>query len=371
MTADLSVLAVAAQGPEAPAFRVRTQVPAPRLRELAIRIESVPLFTAREAASFRVATAATKTTVLFGARRRMRARLLSERARHTAVLIQRQVDMLPMRGLERMAMAGRRVVLDVDDAVWFDTRREAGGHPVAFLKDSRRKVAWLADRSDCVLAGNSVLADWLSVHAGTVHVVPSLVDAHAVPVRKHAASETIVLGWLGSSSTMPYLAALTDVINAAAVAMRPLSCRLQVVGGGVPAGLAIPVDAEPWSPSAEARLLSTIDIGLMPLPDTPWTRGKCAYKALMYMAAGVPVVADDVGVSARVVGDGVGGLIASRRADWIEAVAALGVDAGLRARLGRAGRTRLLRSYSVEAWSPFLAAALTGETPPAPPGNLE
>jgi glycosyltransferase involved in cell wall biosynthesis len=97
------------------------------------------------------------------------------------------------------------------------------------------------------------------------------------------------------------------------------------------------------------------------MPDTPWTRGKCAYKALLYMGAGVPVVADDVGVTARAVGDGVGGLIVpageDRASAWAERIASLG-DAGRRARLGAAGRERVERDYSVAAWAPALAGLI-------------
>ena len=98
----------------------------------------------------------------------------------------------------------------------------------------------------------------------------------------------------------------------------------------------------------------------MPLPDNAWTRHKCAYKALQYMAAGVPVVADDVGISAQVVGDREAGIIVSEPADWVEAITELDKPA-LRARLGAAGRRRVERDFSTERWAPVIASVIRGE----------
>ncbi|MHB1539412.1 MAG: hypothetical protein ACYCUM_14295 [Solirubrobacteraceae bacterium] len=113
-----------------------------------------------------------------------------------------------------------------------------------------------------------------------------------------------------------------------------------------------------WSEQAERLALSEMDISLMPLPDTPWTRGKCAYKALQYMAAGVPAVVDDVGVSAATI-EGAGH-VAKSDSDWLEALCTLSADVSLRAQLGAAGRRRVERDFSLERWVPVLASILRG-----------
>jgi glycosyltransferase involved in cell wall biosynthesis len=111
-----------------------------------------------------------------------------------------------------------------------------------------------------------------------------------------------------------------------------------------------------WSPAAEREALAEIDIGLMPLDDTPWSRGKCAYKALQYMAAGIPPVVDDVGISAAAVGGA--GCVATGAGQWREALRALADDAGLRTRLGATGRRRVEEEFSPRRWLPTLAAIL-------------
>lgn len=256
-------------------------------------------------------------------------------------------------------MSGRRVVLDVDDALWLDRSSDAGGHPFAFLKDSRRKVAWLASAADRVLAGNVVLAEWLAQYSSAVGVVPSLIDPSAIALRAHGEVDRVVLAWLGSASTAPYLAARAEALDAAARASR-VPLELHVVGGPAPRLRFLPVIAEAWSEAAERRLLARADIGIMPLPDTAWTRGKCAYKALVYMAAGLPVIADNVGISATVVGHEQAGFVASSRSEWTDAVLELAGDASLRARCGATGRKRVVDDFSVARWAPVLALALTG-----------
>jgi glycosyltransferase involved in cell wall biosynthesis len=117
-----------------------------------------------------------------------------------------------------------------------------------------------------------------------------------------------------------------------------------------------------WSVAAEREALASMDIGVMPLPNTPWTRGKCAYKALQYMAAGVPVVSDPVGVTAEIVGGGPGSVAADPR-DWVDAIVAFATDAEARSRAGAAGRARVEADFSTRRWTPTVAAILRGEGP--------
>jgi glycosyltransferase involved in cell wall biosynthesis len=279
-------------------------------------------------------------------------------------LVQRQVDLMPSLRLERLAAQGKRVVLDVDDAIWHDGSAAAGGHPLARLKGTPRKVRWLAARAQKVIAGNELLAEWLSACARDVVVIPSLVDHRLVPARVHSHLERVVLGWLGSPSTARSLPAVAGALTRTARLLRTPT-ELRVVGGAAPAVSGIDVRQLPWSPQSERTFLAEVDIGLMPLPDNEWSRGKCAYKALQYMAAGIPVVADDVGMSAQVIGHGEGGLIARRADDWVEHLVALATNPALRTRLGDVGRQRVERDFSVEAWGPALAAALKGDNPAA------
>jgi glycosyltransferase involved in cell wall biosynthesis len=354
----VTVGALSAAGPNAPSYRVRTKIPSAELARLGVALEHVPLLTEEDDRRLHAASVPARAAAALRARTRLRRRLAA--LDWQVSLVQRQVDLLPTLELERRAAAAGRLVLDVDDAIWLDSSRGAAGHRLAVLKGTPRKVRWLAGRADAVIAGNELLADWLGKYSAQVHVVPSLVEHREVPVRTHEARDRIVLGWIGSPSTATYLPRLVAPLSRLRAELPDVRFELLAVGGPGPAIPGVDVRSEPWSEERERRFLTEVDIGLMPLEDTAWARGKCSYKALQYMAAGIPVVADDVGISAAVIGHETAGLIPRSEPDWTEAVAALARDAGLRSRLGAAGRTRIAEDFSVERWAPELAAILSG-----------
>ena len=359
----ITVAAVSAQGLDAPAFRVRTRIPAPELARHGVDTVVFPLFSPQLDERFHEGSPAQRARALLAARRGLARRMRASIARCDTTLVQRQVDMLPGRRLERLAIGGRRLVLDVDDAVWLDAAAQAGGHRLAFLKDTARKIRWLAEQADHVVAGNEYLAEWLSGANDRVTVVPSLVAAELVAPRRHAASRRVMLGWIGSGSTARYLDGLRPVLEHVAAAAPDVDWELCAAGGPVPEVRGMRCRSLRWSEDTERHLLGRMDIGLMPLPDDAWTRGKCAYKALVYMSAGIPVVADDVGVTATVVGDERAGLIAGSHDAWVTALVALARNAQLRAHMGAEGRRRVEEQFSTRVWAPRLAAILRGEDP--------
>jgi hypothetical protein len=356
------VLAVSAQGPTSPAFRVRTGIPAPALRAGGVRIEPSPLFDLDEERLFRTGGTVGKVRAVLSARPRL-ARALATTQSFDTVLVQRQVDLLPGLQLERRARRFGRLVLDVDDAIWLDTRRVAGGHPLAFLKRSPSKLRWLAERADHVTAGSDRLAEQVARHATTVTVVPSLIDTDQIRAEPRKPHDSVTLGWIGSATTARYLTALEPELERTARARPGLAWELIAIGGRAPQVAGMRVASFAWSEARERELLGRMDIGLMPLPDDPWTRGKCAYKALQYMGAGVPVVADAVGVSAAVIGHHAAGLIVPRRAEWPDALVTLAEHTELRSRLGAEGRRRVEADFSVKRWAPVLASILKGQVP--------
>ncbi|MGE5280926.1 MAG: glycosyltransferase [Chloroflexota bacterium] len=351
------MIGTSAQGASDAAFRVRLELPGRGLAECGIALELLPLFAGDSAQRFRAAGGLGKAHVLAASRRQLRRALREAGEGVATVVVQRQVDLAPSLSLERVAAQGRRLVYDVDDAVWL-SGRQTGGHPLSALKGAARKVRWLAERAAHTIAGNEILAEYLSAHSERVTVVPSLVDPAAYAVRAHEQGEALTLGWIGSPTTAPYLAQIAPVLAGLAErSSRPV--RLVVVGGSAPALAGVRVEERAWSPQAEREALAEMDVGLMPLEDTPWTRGKCAYKALQYMAAGIPPLADDVGVSAATVAGA--GYAVSGAEGWLEALRALADDAGLRTRLGEVGRRRVEEEFSPGRWLPTIAAILRGE----------
>jgi glycosyltransferase involved in cell wall biosynthesis len=355
----IRVAVLGAQGASSPSFRIRGALPGAALADYGIQVFPMPLFSAEQDRVFRNARGWAKARSLLSAHNSLRARLP---APVDVAWILRQADLLPSLRMETKAIGGRRFVLDIDDPVWLDWRPSAGGHPLAFLKGSRRKVQALARRADVVVAGNAYLADWLGQYAERVTVIPSLVDTDRSAERSHRNDETVVLGWIGSSSSFRHLQDLAAPLAHVASIAPDVRFELWSMGGG---DIAIPgmrCVSVPWSEAAEKPFLERLDVGLMPLANNPWTRGKCAYKAIQYMAARIPVVADDVGVSAEVIGDGHAGRVVSSPGEWTEAIVSLARDADLRGRLGARGRRRAIADYSFKRWLPELANVLTGTT---------
>ena len=358
MRGPVRAVATVAAGPDAPALRVRSLIPSRALQSAGIAVSASPLFTRRESHTFVFGGVVEKTRVLWSARRRLLDRMRADGAE--IAVIHRQADLTPSLAVERAAAQGRWLVYDVDDAIWLSGSKAAGGHRLAAFKGSVRKAQWLAAAADRVIAGNELLAEWLSPRAHHVTVVPSVVDTARIEMRRHTDQDELVLGWIGSDTTAQYLQRLAAPISTLRGRLKDRALRLLVVGA--PDSLRLdgtPCDHLSWSEDAERIALARMDVGVMPLPDDEWTRGKCAYKALQYMAAGIPVVADDVGVAVRVI-DG-GGYVVRNEGEWTEALFSLGQDPALRSRLGEAGRRHVEANYSVLRWAGTLAAILKGE----------
>jgi glycosyltransferase involved in cell wall biosynthesis len=272
------------------------------------------------------------------------ARLVDVR-RFDAVWLEAELWPYLPAGIERLlAHLGVPLVVDYDDAVFhkYDTHRSA---LVRALLSSKIDVVMRAAR--VVVAGNAYLAEHAArVGARRVEIVPTVVDlARYTPVdaRTHARPR---IGWIGSPTTAPYL---KDIDEALQALDRDVDVRLV----GVPASpLRTPAECRPWSEATEVDELRAFDIGIMPVPDAPWERGKCGYKLIQSMACGVPVVASPVGANRDIVTDKETGLHASTQAEWTRALRMLVDDAALRARLGAAGRARVEQRYALDVTAP-------------------
>jgi glycosyltransferase involved in cell wall biosynthesis len=363
---DVRVVATCAQGLMSPGFRVRVLLFRPELLRYGIRVDPHALFTQQEFETFFHGGARMRIALLLKARRRLARQLSETDGGHGVALIQRQADFLPSLGLERRASAGRRLIWDVDDAIWFDSSRAAGGHRLAILKGTARKVRWLASRADHILAANAYLADYLSRYSSRITIVPSVVETRGVRPRRHDDHAEFIVGWIGSPTTAPYLLRIADVLARVSRELSDRSLTLLIVGGTMPAKNGFEVESVPWSVENELDALERIDVGLIPMPDNAWTRGKSAYKALQYMSAGIPVVGDDVGVASSVIAAGKAGFVVSHEDGWVETLVTLARDPGLRNRLGNYGRRRVEDGHSVKRWAPVVAQILKAE--PCPSG---
>jgi len=282
------------------------------------------------------------------------------------LMLHREASPLSRGGLERDLLAHTDVAIyDFDDALQWDAGEGATWRRLAPKSAKALAAVRTADR---VVAGNDVLADWASDHARDVVVVPSCVAVGDYrPKPDYGLSDPPRLVWIGSRDNEEVLTTIGPVLEE--VHSR-FGARLTLIGSAQPTlgTLERLVDRVPWSPGAQHAVLATADLGLMPLRDDPYSRGKCGYKLLQYAAAGLPAVASPVGANSTIL-TALGQPAAGGRQEWVDALTAIleGSDTD-RALLGRRARDAAASHYSYEAWKARWESAV-GLTTDGTPGG--
>ena len=252
--------------------------------------------------------------------------------------------------LERLiAIAGAPYIVDYDDAIFHNYDQHSNSLVRNMLGN---RLDGLLARSSGVTAGNRYLGEYARMH-GAKHVVdfPTVVDTATYrPLVGNGRARPLTLGWIGSPATRHLLVNAIPALNLAA---RRTPFCLQTIGIPALQETIFPTEALPWTEDSEVALLNQIDIGIMPLADTPFERGKCGYKLIQYMACAKPVIASPVGVNREIVSPDVG-LLASDDSDWVKAVATLGGNPGLRHQMGKLGRQKVENFYSLASNIPKL-----------------
>ena len=268
--------------------------------------------------------------------------------RPDVVFLYREAFPLGPAVLEALLAKRHPIVYDFDDAIWLgDT--SAANRWIAPLKHPQ-KVANIIEAATATTVGNSYLAAYARTRSESVQVIPTTIDVDQYfPKTIRKERRGVRIAWTGSPTTARFLSQLEQ-------ALRPLlrrpDCELVVIGEPrfeIPG--AANVLAVPWSEAVELELLQSVDIGIMPMPDDPWTRGKCGFKALLYMALGVATIASPVGVNREIIVNGVNGLLAGSEQEWVDAITLLTEDPVLRAQLGAAGRETVVDRYSGQQWA--------------------
>jgi glycosyltransferase involved in cell wall biosynthesis len=261
------------------------------------------------------------------------------------VILQRRL--LPAWQLGLLRRATPFLVFDFDDAVFLrDSYARRGPHSPGRL----RRFAATVCAADIVVAGNGFLAEQAGrwVGADRIRVVPTCIDPASYPQAEHARSgQGVQLVWVGSSSTLQGLETVWPLLESVGQANPGL--RLKLICDRYLSLKHLPVEECPWSEATEAAEIAAADIGISWVPDDDWSRGKCGLKVLQYMAAGLPVVANSVGVQADLVRPGETGFLATTPKEWADAVARLARDTDLRRRMGQAARQRVESDFSTTA----------------------
>lgn len=247
--------------------------------------------------------------------------------------------------------ARKPIVFDFDDAIFHNYNLHKN---TIVRKLLGNKLGAVLSSAEVAFCGNVYLADYARNYCRASEIVPTILDTRifrhnlVLSERGHAQ-----IGWIGTPSTWTeYMTPMMSILASVSAAE---GARITAVGAGAAAPPHPLLDNLPWSEEAEVAQIQDMDIGVMPLTDTPWARGKCGYKLIQYMACGIPVVASPVGVNAEIVEHGVNGFLATTEAEWRAALATLLRDPELRRRMGLEGRRKVERQYSLQVWGPRVA----------------
>lgn len=234
-------------------------------------------------------------------------------------------------------------IVDYDDAIFHNYDQNPS--PVIRTLLSQ-KIGRVMRYSNVVFAGNPYLISYAQqALARSIHFLPTAIDPHRYKQKNHRDKLPVCIGWIGSPSTVRYLNQIIPVLE---VLSEQFNITLIVVNGNIKLQFRGKLELIPWREEDEVESILKMDIGVMPLPDDPWERGKCAYKLIQYMACGIPVVASPVGFNKVVVSHGTNGYLADNDEDWYNYLKDLISDADKRNKMGSQGHANVMASYTLE-----------------------
>lgn len=272
---------------------------------------------------------------------------LKNAEQYDLVFVQREAFMLGTDYFEKNISKKIPLIFDFDDSIWLQIVSEKNKN-LAFLKNAD-KTSKIISYATMVFAGNNYLADYARQYNRQVEIIPTTIDTQVYQYVNSNKKDGVCIGWSGSFSTIQYfqyaIPALLrikkkfgDKVNFKIIGDESYYCEeLQTQG-------------VPWKAKTEVLDLSEMDIGIMPLPDDEWTKGKCGLKGLQYMALGIPTLMSPVGVNTDIIQNGVNGFLPATEDDWVECISQLVEDKILRQQIGEAGKQTVINCYSSTAW---------------------
>ncbi len=265
------------------------------------------------------------------------------------VVIEKEIfPFLPALAEWMLKLLGIQYIVDYDDAIFHNYDQSANPLIKKFLGN---KIAKVMRFSGTVVAGNQYLADYAARSgAKNIEIIPTVIDLERYPTKQNADDEQFIVGWIGTKTTFEkHLLPCKDWIKALQK-LEP-NIRFHIVGITEDMDLGKNVKYIRWTEETEVAEILKMDIGLMPLQDSKWEKGKCAYKLIQYAACGIPGVASDVGMNREVTVPGETGILASADAEWIQAIKTLKSNTELRNRMGRNARKKVEERYCIQQTS--------------------
>ncbi len=247
---------------------------------------------------------------------------------------------------KRAAKSKAKFIFDFDDSIWImDT--SPGNKKWEWLKNPNKTKQNIAN-AHLVIAGNNYLAEFAKQYNKNVILIPTTVDCNFhLPKPELRNKETLVIGWSGSISTIKHFELIIPVLKKLREKYQN-KISFKVLGDSTYVNEELQIKGRAWSVIDEVNEINSFDIGIMPLPDDEWAKGKCALKGLTFMACGVPTLMSAVGVNKEIISNNENGFLATTEEEWIDCLSKLIDSKELRSKIGEVGRKTVLEKYSVE-----------------------
>lgn len=277
----------------------------------------------------------------------LRIRDLKKSKAYDVIFIYREALFLGSTFFERQFQkSGAKTIFDFDDAIWYSDVSNAN-RLFSFLKKPE-KTAELLGMVDKVFAGNQYLANYASQFNSNIVIVPTTIDTDEYQKIPQAPREEVCIGWSGSITTIKHFESAIPFLENIKEKYGE-KVYFKVIGDKNYSYPKLGIQGIPWNKATEIEDLSEIDIGIMPLPNDKWSKGKCGLKGLQYMALEIPTLMSPIGVNTEIIQDGLNGFLADPINEWVDKISLLIENPELRAKIGKAGRQTVVDKYSIQA----------------------
>jgi glycosyltransferase involved in cell wall biosynthesis len=263
------------------------------------------------------------------------------------IFVQREALMFRSTRFEKAFSRKSKLIFDFDDAIWLMDVSD-GNRNWRWLKDPS-KTSHIIEMSHMIFAGNRYLAEYARQFNDNVKIIPTTIDTDYHKKKKAVTDKNkICIGWAGSTTTIKHFRMAENFLGKLKEKYGD-KIYLKLIGDATYENPQLGLTGTAWNLATEIEDLSEFDIGIMPLPDDEWAKGKCGFKGLQYMAMEIPAVMSPVGVNTEIVEDGVNGFLATTDDEWIEKISLLIDSDELRKKFGAEGRKTVIDQYSVES----------------------